>query len=296
MIVAATMLEYTASPLLGLYTYRLHNVPSFVPPGHGLVYLAALTIGGAIVRHPRRRLVPARRARRWRRLGVLGPRRSAPAGRRAAPSSTSSWPRFILRGRAPLVYAAAFVVTAYLEIVGTNVGTWAWSHHGPLGYVSLGNPPSGIAGGYCFLDMVGIYVAARLARVHPSEVVLEPLPEPAVAPQRCDSIRRVSTTLPLDLERYPIDDLDGGRARALIADCRSQLERTGLCLLPGFLGPDAVARSVAELEPRVEGAFRKERAIVAMNESEIDSSLPLDDPVRTAHRHSMRTIAYDLID
>ena len=35
-IVAATMLEYTASPLLGLYTYRLHNVPSFVPPGHGL--------------------------------------------------------------------------------------------------------------------------------------------------------------------------------------------------------------------------------------------------------------------
>jgi hypothetical protein len=106
----------------------------------------------------------------------------------------------------------------------------------------------------------------------------------------------VPATLPLDLERYPIDDLDGERARALIADCRSQLERTGLCLLPGFLGPDAVAQSVAELEPRVEGAFRKERAIVAMNESEIDSSLPLDDPVRTAHRHSMRTIAYDLID
>src|SRR6476469_5006307 len=85
--------------------------------------------------------------------------------------------------------------------------------------------------------------------------------------------------LPLDLDRYPIDDLDGERARALIADCRSQLERTGLCLLPGFLGPDAVARSVSELEPRVGGAFRKERAIVAMNESEIDSSLPLDDPV-----------------
>ena len=102
-------------------------------------------------------------------------------------------------------------------------------------------------------------------------------------------------TLPLDLERYPIDDLDGERARALIADCRSQLERTGLCLLPGFLGPDAVAQSVAELEPRVEGAFRKERAIVAMNESEIDPALDADDPVRTAHRHSMRTIAYDLI-
>jgi hypothetical protein len=88
---------------------------------------------------------------------------------------------FILRGRAPLVYAAAFVVTAYLEIVGTNVGTWAWAHHSPLGLVSLGNPPSGIAGGYCFLDMVGIYVAARLARVHAPEVVLETAPEPSVA-------------------------------------------------------------------------------------------------------------------
>jgi hypothetical protein len=106
----------------------------------------------------------------------------------------------------------------------------------------------------------------------------------------------VPATLPLDLERYPIDDLEGERARALIGDCRSQLERTGLCLLPGFLGPDAVAQSVAELEPRVEGAFRKERAIVAMNESEIDPALGADDPVRIAHRHSMRTIAYDLIE
>src|SRR6476661_10575095 len=55
-IVIATCVEYTASPLLGLYTYRLHNVPSYVPPGHGLVYLAALNIGtcalGARLRLP----------------------------------------------------------------------------------------------------------------------------------------------------------------------------------------------------------------------------------------------------
>src|SRR5664279_5462039 len=28
----ATVIEYTCSPLLGAYTYRLHNVPAFVPP------------------------------------------------------------------------------------------------------------------------------------------------------------------------------------------------------------------------------------------------------------------------
>jgi hypothetical protein len=106
----------------------------------------------------------------------------------------------------------------------------------------------------------------------------------------------VSATLPLDLDRYPIDDLDQPAARELIARCSSQLDREGLCLLPGFLGPDAVFRSAAEIQAEVPDAFRKERAIVAMNESEIDPALPVDDPLRIAHRHSMRTIAYDLID
>jgi hypothetical protein len=45
----------------------------------------------------------------------------------------------------------------------------------------------------------------------------------------------------------------------------------------------------------VPDAYRKERSIVAMDEEEIDPGIAADDPVRTAHRHSMRTIAYDLI-
>src|SRR5690242_20196728 len=44
-VVYATCIEYLASPLLGVYTYRLHNVPAFVPPGHGMVYLGALALG-----------------------------------------------------------------------------------------------------------------------------------------------------------------------------------------------------------------------------------------------------------
>ena len=41
----ATCVEYTFSPLLQAYVYRLGTVPPFVPPGHGLVYLAALALG-----------------------------------------------------------------------------------------------------------------------------------------------------------------------------------------------------------------------------------------------------------
>ena len=44
-VVFATAIEYTCSPLLEVYLYRFHNVPAYVPPGHGLVYLAALAIG-----------------------------------------------------------------------------------------------------------------------------------------------------------------------------------------------------------------------------------------------------------
>ena len=52
----------------------------------------------------------------------------------------------------------------------------------------------------------------------------------------------MSATLPLDLERYPIDDLDSPAARELIERCRSRLDREGLCMLPGFLGPEAVSQ------------------------------------------------------
>jgi hypothetical protein len=182
-IVAATMLEYTASPLLGLYTYRLENVPSFVPPGHGLVYLAALTINGALIGTRGEQLLPRAVlvvAGAWALWGVTLADRPDVGGALLYLFLAA----FILRGRAPVVYAGAFIVTGYLEIVGTGIGNWAWATRDFTGLVSMGNPPSGIAGGYCFLDMVGIFVASRLATAHAPhlpEVTVEPVPEPARA-------------------------------------------------------------------------------------------------------------------
>src|SRR5689334_18329434 len=43
----ATVVEYTFSPGLEVYLYRFGNVPSYVPPGHGLVYLSAFALGHA---------------------------------------------------------------------------------------------------------------------------------------------------------------------------------------------------------------------------------------------------------
>src|SRR3954470_4501664 len=54
-VVYATLIEYTFAGGLGVYVYRLESagqvhawydqVPAFVPPGHGLVYLAAILLG-----------------------------------------------------------------------------------------------------------------------------------------------------------------------------------------------------------------------------------------------------------
>ena len=160
-IIFATIVEYTASPLLGVYTYRLHNVPLYVPPGHGIVYLAALSIGRSEL---------AARYRRPFTLGVLAVCGTwAVWGITLAPRKDALGAilflflvRFVLVGRQPLVYAGAFVVCTFLELVGTSAGAWTWAMHGPMGVVSQGNPPSGIPGGYCFLDAAGIVMAPRL--------------------------------------------------------------------------------------------------------------------------------------
>jgi hypothetical protein len=161
LVVFATAVEYTASPLLGLYTYRLDNVPAFVPPGHGMVYLAALALG--------RSTLFARWVRplvvwtlvvggAWAWAGLLWSSRPDLLGAMLFGGLVG----FLLAGRAPPVYVGAFLITTYLELVGTRLGAWTWARHDPSGLVSIGNPPSGIPGGYCVLDATALYLAPVL--------------------------------------------------------------------------------------------------------------------------------------
>jgi hypothetical protein len=159
-IVAATCVEYAASVGLGLYRYRLGNVPLFVPPGHGLVYLAAIAMGrsGAFARG-RRVVVPVTLAIAgvWAVLALVGSRHDV-----LGAVLFVFFARFCLAGRAPLVYCGAFLLTSYLELLGTGLGSWTWARHTAGGLIPMGNPPSVISGAYCFLDLFGLAVAPRL--------------------------------------------------------------------------------------------------------------------------------------
>ncbi|HEY8811491.1 MAG TPA: hypothetical protein VIO86_03255, partial [Candidatus Dormibacteraeota bacterium] len=54
-VVVATGFEIFGSLVWGLYRYQFHNLPLYVPPGHGLVYLFGLTAARTplFVRHGR---------------------------------------------------------------------------------------------------------------------------------------------------------------------------------------------------------------------------------------------------
>ncbi len=157
----ATLIEYTFSYELHVYVYRLHDVPWFVPPGHGLVYLAALSMGRADwMRERARLLVPLTlvAGAGYAGWGLLSGRHDVLG---------ALWfgclALFMLRGRQPTVFVGAFVVVTYLEVIGTGVGAWTWQARDPiLHLVSMGNPPTGAAGGYGFFDAAALALAPRI--------------------------------------------------------------------------------------------------------------------------------------
>jgi hypothetical protein len=130
-VVFATGVELVCAGWLGVYLYRLENVPAFVPPGHGLVYLAALALGRAAWAHAHARALLGASLTvggLWALWGVtLSDRPDALGAFWYACLLLFAW-----RGRSPLLYASAFLVVSGLEILGTSLGTWTWQPVDPL--------------------------------------------------------------------------------------------------------------------------------------------------------------------
>ena len=155
-VVFATIGEVTGSLIWGVYTYRLHNLPLFVPPAHGLVYLTGLSVAVLFQRHHRRLVwVAGITAATWGLLGLaVLPQRDV-AGAIGVPLLLL----FLLRSRHRAVYAGVFLVVAALELYGTAIGTWRWAHQLPGLGIPDGNPPSGVASGYVWFDVMALLTA-----------------------------------------------------------------------------------------------------------------------------------------
>jgi hypothetical protein len=161
-VIFATVGEVTGSILWGVYRYRLHNLPLFVPPAHGLVYLTGLSLAYSLRAHARALVaVAAGAAATWGLLGLLVLPRRDVAGAFGVPLLLL----FLWRSRYRAIYAAVFLVVAALEFYGTAIGTWRWAHELPGLGIPDGNPPSGVASGYVWFDVMALLVAPYLVGV-----------------------------------------------------------------------------------------------------------------------------------
>lgn len=167
-VVVATVFEIFASLIWGVYRYRWHNIPLYMPPGHGLVYLFGLTAGSTPVfqRHGRRlALILLALCAGWALSGltILPPLTGRLDVQGALCLPVFAW--FVLRSPRYALFAAIFALTTNVELVGTWAGDWRWLPVAPWDHVPSGNPPSAIAGGYCLIDGSVALVMAALTRV-----------------------------------------------------------------------------------------------------------------------------------
>ena len=156
-VAVATVGEVTGSLVWGVYHYRLHNLPLFIPPAHGLVYLTGLALVG-IVRGRVLVWCAAAGAVGWGIAGLTVLPRLDVAGAIGVPLLCV----FLWRSRSRAVYAAVFLVVAALELYGTSIGTWRWARELPGLGIPDGNPPSGVASGYVWFDVMAMLSAPMI--------------------------------------------------------------------------------------------------------------------------------------
>ncbi|MEO7131179.1 MAG: hypothetical protein ABIZ07_07370 [Dermatophilaceae bacterium] len=98
----------------------------------------------------------------------------------------------------------------------------------------------------------------------------------------------------VDLDVYPIHDLDSHAGKALVQGCRQQLAATGVCTLAGFIRPEAVAAMVTVANEQTDQAWKSDQTHTIYFEP-IDESVPAEHPRAHQVRSSKNGIAYDQI-
>jgi len=92
----------------------------------------------------------------------------------------------------------------------------------------------------------------------------------------------------VNLERYPIADLESAAGRAVIEQGRAQLARQGLCLFPEFVDAGALAAMIAEAQALERHVHHAETWITGVEEA---AEQTIHEPTRNA----CGAVAYDLL-
>ncbi len=99
----------------------------------------------------------------------------------------------------------------------------------------------------------------------------------------------------VDLDRYPIHELESSAAQALVAECREGLRTEGAVRLDAFVRADAVDRMAEEAGDIATQGYPNDAAHNCYFDDEIDQSLPEDHPRRIMVRSAQKAVAMDLL-
>jgi hypothetical protein len=145
-VVLATLGELFLMEVWGLYHYRLQNLPLFIPPGHALVFTAAMRL--------------SRRVPSWFPWAVFSGS--------AVYIGYASWTGidtqgllwfavlagFMKWGREQALYGVAFMIALVVETYGTSLGGWRYYPVEPWFGLTTTNPPVFVGAIYCTLEVM----------------------------------------------------------------------------------------------------------------------------------------------
>ena len=159
-LIAATIGECIFSLWWGFYIYRLDNLPLFIPPGHAILYLAALSAAEWRVskRWPQGFcMVAIVVGTVWMILGLT----VLPQKDFMGVLGHIWWMAFVWWGRLPTAVAGVFYGVTYIEIFGVQAGTWRWAEHAwgvESWFFTLGQPPVGTTMFYTIFELGGFFI------------------------------------------------------------------------------------------------------------------------------------------
>jgi hypothetical protein len=158
--------ELLLSHGLGWYVYRLENLPPWIVPAHGIVFLTAIRV--VDLPSPSTRALAWGAASAQALYGLLNlVLRGDEIG--ALLSVVYVIGMIVLPAEGKRFYAVLGLVVAYLEVIGSALGVWAWAPE--LFGLAETNPPSGAVGGYAMVDgaawVLATLILARVAAGRP---------------------------------------------------------------------------------------------------------------------------------
>jgi hypothetical protein len=156
-LVIATTGEIVLSLGWGLYTYRLENIPHFIPPGHVLMLLLGMGLARRMAEHAA--------------VAILGSAAVYALFATIAGFDTLACALLlVLLGFAAAfpqqrrLYASTFVLALALELYGTSLGNWEWARIVPAIGLTTTNPPALASAFYAALDALVLGTVFLIAR------------------------------------------------------------------------------------------------------------------------------------